>query len=238
MKQRRVIITGGSSGIGRTAAARFAAAGDSIWLFDLAPPSNEAAIAGWSSVDVRSQESVAHGFSEAIASLGGLDVLVNCAGVATTMRLEDTDLETWNRLVDVNLTGVYLTCREAIAPLKASGSGSIVNLASASGLTPSFAGAAYSASKAGVVMLSKALARELAPDVRVNAVCPGAVRTPMFEAMAGGDEEAATAVGIGYALGRIAEPDEIVDAIEFLAGPSASFVTGVALAIDGGRSFH
>ncbi len=240
MTGRRVIVTGGASGIGAAAARRLSESGDDVWVFDVAPtrPSVLARDTGWSSVDVRSEASVKHGFDEAISALGGLDVLINCAGVATTARLEDTDFATWSRLVEVNLTGVYLCCRAALEPLKASTSSSIVNLASASGLTPSFAGAAYSASKAGVIMLSKALAREVAPKVRVNAVCPGAVETPMFDQMTGGAAGAAEQVGRDYALQRIATPEEIVDAIQFLAGPSAQFITGVALAVDGGRSFH
>lgn len=176
--------------------------------------------------------------SAAVQALGGLDGLVNCAGVATTRTLEGTSLEDWRRLVDTNLTGVFLTCRAAIPALRASRGGVIVNLASASGLTPSFAGAAYSASKAGVVMLSKALARELAPTIRVNAICPGAVRTPMFARMTGDAADADTTVGAGYALGRIATPEEIAKAILFLAGDDSAYITGVALAVDGGRSFH
>jgi NAD(P)-dependent dehydrogenase (short-subunit alcohol dehydrogenase family) len=188
--------------------------------------------------DVRDETAVTAAVSGAHAALGGLDGLVNCAGVATVNRLEDTTLEEWRRLIDTNMTGVFLFCRAATPLLRASGDGSIVNLASASGLTPSFAGAAYGATKAGVVMLSKSLARELAPSIRVNVVCPGIVDTPMFEAMTGADAAAISAIKAGYALQRLARPEEIAEAVAFLSGPRSAFITGVALAVDGGRSFH
>lgn len=237
---KRFVVTGAGSGIGAVAAKRLAEAGARLILFDYLPPRDSGGLCGASYrlVDVRDETSVATSMADAIDELGGLDGLINCAGVATTAKLEDTSLEQWRALMDTNLTGVFLTCRAAADALRTSGSGVIVNLASASGLIPSFAGAAYSASKAGVVMLSKALARELAPQVRVNAVCPGAVRTPMFAAMTDADPATAKAAGAGYALGRIAEPEEIAAAIVFLAGDASSFITGAALAVDGGRSFH
>ena len=239
---KRIIVTGAGSGIGAAAARLLAEAGARLALIDFADA--ETRILGQAigaeafQADVRDESATGAAISAAVQALGGLDGLVNCAGVATTQTLENTSLDDWRRLVDTNLTGVFLTCRAAIPALRASDRGVIVNLASASGLTPSFAGAAYSASKAGVVMLSKALARELAPTIRVNAVCPGAVRTPMFSQMTGGAADADAVVGAGYALGRIATPEEIAKAILFLAGDDSAYVTGVALAVDGGRSFH
>ncbi|MDB5421294.1 MAG: short-chain alcohol dehydrogenase [Brevundimonas sp.] len=238
---RRILVTGAASGIGAATARRLAALGASLALTD----SNDsvavvaAEIGAWSrTADVRDEAEVTAAVTGAHGALGGLDGLVNCAGVATVKRLEDTSLEDWRSLIDTNMTGVFLFCRAAAPLLRAVGAASIVNLASASGLTPSFAGAAYGASKAGVIMLSKSLARELAPTVRVNAVCPGVVETPMFTAMAGTDEATIAGIKAGYALQRLAQSEEIADAIAFLCGPQSAFITGVALAVDGGRSFH
>lgn len=242
VRGKRIIITGAGSGIGAAAARMLAEAGAELGLVDLVEAETRALgrelNAHAFQADVRDETAVETAINAAVRALGGLDGLVNCAGTATVQTLENTSLTDWRRLVDTNMTGVFLTCRAAIPALRASGKGAIVNLASASGLTPSFAGAAYSASKAGVVMLSKALSRELAPTIRVNAVCPGAVRTPMFSQMTGEAIEAETAVGAGYALGRIASPEEIGTAIRFLIGDDSAFITGVALAVDGGRSFH
>lgn len=238
---RRILVTGAASGIGAATARRLATLGASLALTDFnADVSVVAAeIGAWSVIaDVRDEVEVAAAVTGAHAALGGLDGLVNCAGVATVKRLEDTSVEDWRRLIDTNMTGVFLFCRAAAPLLRAAGAASIVNLASASGLTPSFAGAAYGASKAGVIMLSKSLARELAPTVRVNAVCPGVVETPMFTAMAGTDAATIASIKAGYALQRLAQPEEIADAIAFLCGPQSAFITGVALAVDGGRSFH
>ncbi|MFK4056248.1 MULTISPECIES: SDR family NAD(P)-dependent oxidoreductase [unclassified Brevundimonas] len=242
VRGKRIIITGAGSGIGAAAARMLAEAGAELGLVDLVEAETRALgrvlNAHAFQADVRDETAVETAVNAAVRALGGLDGLVNCAGTATVQTLENTSLTDWRRLVDTNMTGVFLTCRAAIPALRACGKGAIVNLASASGLTPSFAGAAYSASKAGVVMLSKALSRELAPTIRVNAVCPGAVRTPMFSQMTGEAIEAETAVGAGYALGRIASPEEIGTAIRFLIGDDSAFITGVALAVDGGRSFH
>lgn len=241
-KDKRVIVTGAASGIGAATARLLADDGARLVLIDHDEKGVQSAATAWGQVgfaaDLRDEISANRAIIEGISVLGGLDVLVNCAGVATTARLEDTSFAEWRRQIDTNLTGVFLTCRAAAGALKDSGAGAIVNLASASGLSPSFAGAAYSASKAGVIMLSKALARELAPHVRVNAVCPGSVRTPMFRAMTHDDAAAESAAAAGYALGRIADPEEVARAVRFLAGDDSGFVTGVALAVDGGRSFH
>jgi NAD(P)-dependent dehydrogenase (short-subunit alcohol dehydrogenase family) len=190
-------------------------------------------------MDVRSEEPVRAAVEGAASALGGLNGLVNAAGVATMKHLQDTSLDDWNRQLETNLTGVFLVCREAAPHLLAAGSSTIVNVASASGLAPSVAGAAYSASKAGVIMLTKAMARELGPRVRVNAVCPGMVDTPMFAAMIPERSEAFEAkLATDYALGRLAQPEEIARAILFLTSAASSFVTGSALAVDGGRVFH
>ena len=152
----------------------------------------------------------------------------------------------WERILAVNLTGPFLVIQAAYSFLKAAGGGTIVNVSSAAGLSPLKNRTAYCASKAGLQMASKALAIEAgAFDIRVNTVCPGAVETELFRSSfalafpSAPDEQAIRdAVRARYALNRIAEPQEIAAAIVWLSGPESSYVTGVALAVDGGRSFH
>jgi len=137
----------------------------------------------------------------------------------------------WRQVLEVNLTGTYLMCRACLPWLRKEGRASIVNIASAAGLLPNAPGlTAYAASKGGVVNLTRAMAAELAPSIRVNTVCPGMVDTPMADGFR-------TNVG-NYALKRIADPAEIANVILFLASVDASYVTGATLAADGGRSYH
>jgi NAD(P)-dependent dehydrogenase (short-subunit alcohol dehydrogenase family) len=145
-------------------------------------------------------------------------------------------LEDWNRVLAVNLTAPFLLCREAIPHLRQAGGGTIVNVASGQGLVPSAPGlSAYAASKGGLVTFSKAMALELAPDIRVNAICPGVVDTPLLPPQM---REAAGAPESGYALKRVGEPEEIAAGILFLTSRESAFVTGIALAVDGGRTYH
>jgi len=240
---RLVLITDAASGIGEATARAFAARGARLALADRSGAAVRDLAADLHAVafetDVRSEESVRQTVADAAGALGGLDGLVNAAGAAAITRLQDTTLADWDMQLQTNLTGVFLVCREAIPHLLGARSSTIVNVASASGLAPSLAGAAYSASKAGVIMLSKALSRELGPKVRVNAVCPGIVDTPMFAAMV--PERTAAferKLADDYVLGRLARPEEIARAILFLSSDESSFITGTAMAVDGGRVFH
>jgi NAD(P)-dependent dehydrogenase (short-subunit alcohol dehydrogenase family) len=163
--------------------------------------------------------------------MGGIDGLVNAAGIMTVGRVLETTAAQFRRLIDVNLTGTYIVTRACLPWLAAESAATIVNIASAQGLLPNAPGhTAYAASKGGVVNLSRALAAELAPAIRVNSICPGMVDTPMAEDFRGN-------VG-SYALKRLADADEIARAILFLTSADSSYVTGAALAVDGGRSFH
>jgi NAD(P)-dependent dehydrogenase (short-subunit alcohol dehydrogenase family) len=174
--------------------------------------------------------------------MDGLDGVVNSAGVDLESSLEGMTDAAWDRLIAVNLTGPMKVCRAALPFLKAAGGGTIVNVSSGAGLQPLKFRSAYSASKAGLQMFSKALAMELADaGIRVNVVCPGAVETPLFRSsIAEGDTGEAQLDGVRarYALARIADPDEIAASIAFLSSAEASYVTGAALAVDGGRTFH
>ena len=241
---RRMLVTGGAKGIGKAAALRFLAGGAQVACLDM----DEAALAelerGFIALkaDVTDTASVEKAVAEAAARMGGLDGVVNSAGVDLQSSLEDMTDAAWERLIAVNLTGPMKICRAAVPFLRAAGGGTIVNVSSGAGLQPLKFRSAYSASKAGLQMFSKSLAMELAEaGIRVNVVCPGAVETPLFRSsIAEGEtgEVQLDAVRARYALARIAEPDEIAAGIAFLSSTEASYVTGVALAVDGGRTFH
>ncbi|MBX9465550.1 MAG: SDR family oxidoreductase [Aquamicrobium sp.] len=241
---RRMLVTGGAKGIGKATALRFLAGGARVACLDM----DRAALAELEpgflalNADVTDTVSVEEAVAKAAARLGGLDGIVNSAGVDLQSSLEDMTDAAWERLIAVNLTGPMKVCRAASPFLKAAGGGTIVNVSSGAGLQPLKFRSAYSASKAGLQMFSKSLAMELAEaGIRVNVVCPGAVETPLFRSsIAEGETGDAQldAVRARYALARIAEPDEIAAGIAFLSSAEASYVTGVALAIDGGRTFH
>src|SRR5215831_20595755 len=163
--------------------------------------------------------------------MGGIDGVVNAAGIVMRGSVLEVGIAEWRRVIDVNLTGIYIVVRSCLPWLTKATGATIVNIASGQGLLPNTPGmTAYGASKGGVVNLTRALAAELAPAIRVNSVCPGIVDTPMT---AGFPREADR-----YALNRIADPLEIAQAILFLTAEESSFVTGAALAVDGGRTFH
>jgi NAD(P)-dependent dehydrogenase (short-subunit alcohol dehydrogenase family) len=191
--------------------------------------------------DVRATSEVDAALAAAAAGLGGLDGIVYCAGVDLLAKLDDTRDEDWQRVFDVNVNGAMRVCRAALRHFAPEG-GTIVLVASAAALRPLADRTAYCASKAALVMFAKALAAELAPrGVRVNALCPGAVETALFRSSFEHEPDPqATRAEIQdrYALRRIADPEEMAASILFLSSAASSYVTGAALAADGGRSFH
>jgi NAD(P)-dependent dehydrogenase (short-subunit alcohol dehydrogenase family) len=244
MAGRRMLVVGGASGIGRATVELFAEAGAKIAVIDRDPWVTAAEGAAPDialRADVRDSAAVDAAVEAAAATLGGLDGLVYCAGVDLLTELVDTRDEDWARVIDVNLSGAMRACRAALRRFAREG-GTIVLVASAAGLRPLADRTAYCASKAGLIMFAKALAAELAPrSIRVNALCPGAVETPLFRtsfADASEPEAARESIRERYALRRIAAPEEMASAIVFLSSAASSYVTGAALAADGGRSFH
>jgi NAD(P)-dependent dehydrogenase (short-subunit alcohol dehydrogenase family) len=242
---RRILITGGASGIGRTTAALFVQQGAAVAVLDR--PSGAGGVPGeipggnFVEVDVADPDSVRKAVDTAAAALGGLDGVVNAAGVFSSAGLADTTPALFSQTVAVNLTGTFLVIQAAAPRLLAAGEGAtIVNIGSGVGITPTGPGStAYVASKGGVIAMTKALAMELAPTVRVNVVCPGAVDTPMTQGfLRGTTGEVDPAIANRYALRRPAAPEEIAAAILFLTSAEASFVTGIAMPVDGGRTFH
>lgn len=237
-----MLVIGGASGIGLATVRLCLEEGARVAALDRNPwPDGEHAPTFASRADVRSTGEVEAGIAAAAQALGGLDGLIYCAGIDLLATLAETRDDDWARIIDVNLTGAMRCCRAALPHFAAEG-GAIVLVASAAGLKPLADRTAYCASKAGLIMFAKALAAELAPrSVRVNALCPGAVETALFRTSFENkpDPEAARgAIKDRYALRRIAEPEEMARSILFLAGPASSYVTGAALAADGGRSFH
>jgi NAD(P)-dependent dehydrogenase (short-subunit alcohol dehydrogenase family) len=240
---RRIVITGAGSGIGKAVAELFAEHGAILALLDLnidaataiAQRCNGIAVR----VDVADEASVGVAIKAAAVKLGGIDGVVNAAGVISVGSLEDTDLQSWRRQIDINLTGPYLVCRAALPWLRQAGAATIVNIASAQAFRPVGASCAYAASKAGVLNFTKALAGELAPAIRANVVCPGIVDTPMVaQVSTAAGKPASTPTLKDYPLGRMAQPHEIASAILYLTSDESSYVTGAALAVDGGRTFH
>lgn len=246
---RRILVTGGAAGIGRATVERFLNEGAAVAALDRdadALSRLAAARTGASLVtlqaDVVDADAMSRAMNEAAHALGGLDGLVNAAGIDLIADLESMSLADWSRVLAVNLTGPMLAMRAAYPHLKAAGGGTIVNVSSGAGLSPLRHRTAYCASKAGLQMAAKSLAIEAAEfGVRVNTVCPGAVETALLRQSidSASDPDAAyEAVRARYALKRIATPEEIAASILWLTSNESSYVTGAAIAVDGGRTFH
>lgn len=243
LHNRKILITGAGSGIGHATAELFARHGATLALLDLNPAEATylADQAGGIvlTVDVRDEEAVNESVQRAAYAIGGIDCVINAAGTIAVGPIETTSLADWQRQIDINLTGPYLICRAALPWLREATNATIVNVASAQAFQPVGASCAYAASKAGVVTFTKALAAELAPAIRANVVCPGIVDTPMVAAVQGAaGNPTATPTTDDYPLKRMAAPVEIAEAILFLTCHESSYVTGAALAVDGGRTFH
>lgn len=239
------LVTGGASGIGRATVEQLAAAGARVVVADLdevrgAGLADAINGGGGEAVFVRADVTVPDEVEAMVAAavdrFGRLDVAVNNAGrPGTYAALTDQTLEDWERTVAVNLTGTFLCLRAEIGAMVGAGGGAIVNVASAAGLMGFAQLPAYVASKHGVIGLTKSVALEFARNgIRVNAVCPGNVRTQMLEGFAGGDEQILQGMGRMQPIGRLGTPQEVAEAIVWLCSDAASFVTGHAMAVDGG----
>jgi NAD(P)-dependent dehydrogenase (short-subunit alcohol dehydrogenase family) len=241
---RKILITGGASGIGRATAILFAKEGAAVAVLDRsADAANDvaAAVGGTAfAVDVADPGSVAQAVEQAAASMGGLDGVVNAAGIFSSQGLTDTSPELFNRMLTINVTGTFLVVQAAERFLRAAAGATIVNIGSGVGLKPTGPGStAYVASKGAVIAMTRVLAMELAPKIRVNVVCPGMVDTAMTESFIRNNQgEIRPEIAGLYALGRAASAEELAAAILFLTSGESSFVTGIALPVDGGRTYH
>jgi NAD(P)-dependent dehydrogenase (short-subunit alcohol dehydrogenase family) len=239
LADKRVLITGGAGGIGRAAAARFIDEGSRVVLLDSdASALGQAAealpgLAGTLQADVAEASSVARAFDRLDSQLAGLDVLINNAGVSVRGPLLEITPEQWRRVLDVNLFGIFCVGQHAARHMLASAGGVIVNMGSTNALTGYHYYADYNASKAGVVALTRSMALELAPTIRVNAVCPGFILTPMQQA------EYSPAMQRAFSdklpLRRLGRPEDVAALFAFLASDEAAFITGQAFVIDGGE---
>jgi len=215
---KRVVVTGGSSGIGEATVRRFQDEGAHV---------TSIALDGEIECDVADAEQVAAAFEQ----VGDIDVLVANAGISIRAPFLEIREEDWRRVLDVNLTGVFLCAQQAARRMD---EGVILMTASTNGLAGHENYADYNASKAGVILLARTMARELAPHIRVNAVCPGYVLTPMQRAEY--TDEMLAAANATIPLQRHAEPDEVAALFAFLASDDARYITGAAITIDGGET--
>jgi NAD(P)-dependent dehydrogenase (short-subunit alcohol dehydrogenase family) len=241
LEDKKAVVTGGGSGIGRATCRRMAEEGARVAVFDVNGEAAQAVateIDGvWREVDVGDVEAVRDAVDDATAQLGGLSIIYNNAGTSAFNRLHELDVSEWDRVLRVNLTGVWAGIRAA-APHMLAGGGSIVSTASISGTRPAAGEGPYSASKAAVAALTASAALEYGPAIRVNSVSPGMIRTamtaPWFQYMPDQEERFVK----GTPVGRVGEPEDVADVVVFLCSDLARFVTGQNIVVDGGLTLH
>jgi len=238
LEGHRAIVTGGASGIGEATCRRFVDEGATVAVLDVDAEGARSVAEAVGGTPIEADVADASGVAEAVLAaaevMGGLTCLVNNAGVGNVMPLVDYPDDEWDRLLDVNLRGTFHGLRAALPLLReAGGLGCVVNVASVSGLRPTRGEAPYSAAKAAVVSLTRSAALEYAPEVRVNAVAPGFIATPLTD-FAVADPQHAAPIVAGTPLQRIGTADEVADVIVFLSSPLARYVTGETVVVDGG----
>jgi NAD(P)-dependent dehydrogenase (short-subunit alcohol dehydrogenase family) len=239
---QRAVVTGGGSGIGRATCRRMVEEGARVAVVDVDADATEAVgkelDAPWYHADVTDFGAVEAAFKDADAQLGGVTAVFNNAGGSSMSEVHQWPLEEWERIVTLNLTGVFHGFRAGVPLIQRSGGGSIVSTSSISGTRPSAGEAPYSAAKAAVAALTATAALEYAPAIRVNAVAPGMILTgltgPLFEIFGGIDQDMIDKTP----LARIGAPEEIADVVVFLCSDLARFVTGQNIVVDGGMTLH
>lgn len=242
------VVTGGASGIGRATVEGFLAEGAKVAIVDISEESGSKTVSelkdqGFEPVlvvgDVTNSEDVKRIVSEVLEHLGRIDILFSNAGILVEGTVEEVSEEQWDRIMAVNVKGVFLMAKEVIPVMLKQGGGVVVNNASCSGLVGDRGAIAYNTSKGAVVIMTKCLALDYAlKNVRVNCICPGEIETPMFLQEAstrGADvEEYRKEVAAYHPIGRLGRPREVANTVLFLASDDASFITGAAVSVDGG----
>ena len=238
LKGRRVLITGGAGGIGQATAQRFLEEGCRVVLLDrdrgaLDHLEDKLSVDGSFEADVTVPEDVAQAFDRLDGMLGGVDIVINNAGISIRHPFIEITPEEWRRVMDVNLNGVFYVAQQAARRMQAGRGGVILNMGSTNGLMGYPFYADYNASKAGVIELTRSMALELGPSIRVNAVCPGFILTPMQEAEYTLEMQQAFASKLP--LNRLGRPEDVAALFAFLASDDAGFITGQSFVIDGGE---
>ena len=237
------LVTGAGSGIGLATARRITEEGGTV-VAGLLGEDQRSAIGGMDGVvlDVRSEKAWDDAMNHVVSKHGGLDVLVNNAGISPQATAEETTDEMWDDVMAINLKGTFTGCRKAIPLMRKRGGGAIVNLASINAIRGNNRLVAYAATKGGVLAMTMSLALDhIKENIRVNCVCPATIDTDMVKTMLSEapDLGAATAgITAKHPIGRMAQPEEVASTIAFLASSDASFMTGLAIPVDGGRSIR
>jgi len=239
LKDKRVVITGGASGIGLATARRFVKEACQVVILDNnqealdKAQSEQPGLIGGICADVSNPDEVDAAFKEIDQFMGGIDILISNAGISIRKPFAEIDYSQWSKIMNVNLDGMFLCTKEAIDRMKPQQSGVIIFTASTSGLTSNPNYADYSASKAALVNLTKTIAVECAPWLRINSICPGYVMTPMQKAEY--TDEMLDEVNSTIPMGRHGKPEEMAAVFAFLASSEASYITGTTIIADGGE---
>ena len=242
---RRAVVTGGAQGLGRAIGERLQASGAAVYVWDFDPAAMTEAQsdwpgggpAGWIEADVSNPDAVEAALRETVASAGGIDILVNNAGISgPNMTTWDYPVDDWRRVIDIDLTGPYLTCRAVVPQMRDAGYGRIVNIASVAGKEGNANAPAYSAAKGGLIALTKSLGKELAGSgVLVNCVTPAAVETRIFAQMT---QAHIDMMKSKIPMGRFGLPQEIAAMVAWLCSEDCSFSTGGVFDLSGGRATY
>ncbi len=244
LENKVAIITGGGSGIGAATARLFGAEGCRVVVVDKRRDAAETTtqaicelggMAITAEADVTQAHDVQGMINAALQTFGRLDILFNNAGIGVQGDVVDMPEDVWDRVIDLNLTGVFLGCKYAIPKMIEQGGGSIINTASIMGLVGGSLSAVYPATKGGVVLLTRHAALDYAKhNIRVNCICPGHIETPLLQRLFDNEPDKREELLRNYPIGRLGQPQEIAEGTLFLASDEASFVTGTTLVIDGG----